>query len=125
MKVSLRWLKEFVDFDLPVDQLTSRLTDAGLEVGTVTRQGGDLGGVVVGEIKAVSKHPQADKLSVCEVWVGSENLQIVCGAPNVAERAKVPVALLGARLPGGIQIAKSSLSFCVSSSGQTSVASGL
>lgn len=109
MKVSLRWLKEFVDFDLPVDQLTSRLTDAGLEVGTVTHQGGDLDGVVVGEIKAVSEHPHADKLSVCEVWVGSENLQIVCGAPNVAEKTKVPVALLGAQLPGGIQIAKSAL----------------
>lgn len=109
MKVSLKWIGEFVDFDLPVDELASRLTDAGLEVASITHLGGDLDGVVVGEIKTVSAHPQADKLSVCEVAVGSENLQIVCGAPNVREKAKVPVALVGARLPGGIQIAKSNL----------------
>jgi len=109
MKVSVRWLKEFVDFDLPVEELASRLTDAGVEVETITPLGKDLDRVVVGEIKQLSKHSQADKLSVCEVAVGSESLQIVCGAPNVAPGAKVPVALIGARLPGGIEITKNTL----------------
>ncbi|MCK4404142.1 MAG: phenylalanine--tRNA ligase subunit beta [candidate division Zixibacteria bacterium] len=109
MKVSIRWLKEFVDFDIAVEELASRLTDAGLEVETITPVGRDLDRVVVGQIKRMSKHPQAEKLSVCEVAVGSESLQIVCGAPNVAEGANVPVALIGAKLPGGIQITENSL----------------
>ncbi len=109
MKVSVKWLKEFVDFDLSVEELATRLTDAGLEVETITAVGQDLDRVVVGEVRKVSKHPQADKLSVCQVDVGSENLQIVCGAPNVETKAKVPVALIGAELPGGIQITRSSL----------------
>ncbi len=109
MKVSVSWLKEFVDFDLPVEDLASLLTDAGLEVATITHLGGNLDRIVVGEIKKLSRHPQADKLSVCEVAVGSERLQIVCGAPNVAQGAKVPVALIDAELPGGIQITKSTL----------------
>ena len=83
MKVSVKWLKEFVDFDLPVEELATRLTDAGLEVETITAVGQDLDRVVVGEVRKVSKHPQVDKLSVCQVDVGSENLQIVCVAPNV------------------------------------------
>ncbi|UCB51774.1 MAG: phenylalanine--tRNA ligase subunit beta [Candidatus Zixiibacteriota bacterium] len=109
MKASVRWLKEFVDFDLPVEELARRITDAGLEVETITALGQGLDKVVVGEVRKVSKHPRADKLSVCDVGVGSENLQIVCGAPNVEAKAKVPVALIGAELPGGIQITKSSL----------------
>jgi phenylalanyl-tRNA synthetase beta chain len=109
MRVSFRWLKEFVDFDLSVDELAFRLTDAGLEVETITPVGWDLDRVVVGQIKRTSKHPQADKLTVCEVAVGSENLQIVCGAPNAAQGAKVPVALIGAKLSGGIQITQNTL----------------
>ncbi len=105
----MKWLREFVDFGVPVDELASRLTDAGLEVATVTPVGGDLDGVVVGRIEKVSRHPEAEKLSVCEVTVGRESLQIVCGAPNVSEKAKVPVALVGAELPGGVRISKSNL----------------
>jgi phenylalanyl-tRNA synthetase beta chain len=109
MRASLKWLKEFVDFDLSAEELASRLTDAGLEVETITPVGRDLDKVVVGEIKKISPHPQADKLSVCEVMVGSEALQIVCGAPNVAEKAKVPVALIGSELPSGVRITKNTL----------------
>jgi phenylalanyl-tRNA synthetase beta chain len=109
MKVSLKWVREFVDFDLPVDQLATRLTDAGLEVSGISRLGGDLEGVVVGQIEEVGRHPGADKLSVCRVNVGSDQLQIVCGAPNVVPKAKVPVALIGARLPGGLEIGKTTL----------------
>jgi phenylalanyl-tRNA synthetase beta chain len=114
MRVSLKWLKEFVDFDLPVEELASRLTDAGLEVETITPVGRDLDKVVVGEIKKISPHPQADKLSVCEVMAGAETLQIVCGAPNVAEKAKVPVALIGSTLPSGVRITKNTLRGMVS-----------
>jgi phenylalanyl-tRNA synthetase beta chain len=109
MKISIRWLKEWVDFDLSTEELATRLTDAGLEVASVTALGGDLDKVVVGEVLKVSKHPRADKLSVCEVTTGSEKLQIVCGAPNVIEKAKVPVALVGASLPGDMRIGKSTL----------------
>jgi phenylalanyl-tRNA synthetase beta chain len=109
MKVSYKWLKEFVDFDLSVEELSSRLTDAGLEVENITLVGRNLEKVVVGEIKKIFPHPQADKLSVCEVTVGTETLQMVCGAPNIIEKAKVPVALVGATLPSGIKITKSNL----------------
>ncbi|HEX7400861.1 MAG TPA: phenylalanine--tRNA ligase subunit beta, partial [candidate division Zixibacteria bacterium] len=103
------WLKELVDFDLSVEELAFRLTDAGLEVENIATLGTNLNGVVVGEIKKVSSHPQADKLSVCLVSVGTEDLQIVCGAPNVKEKAKVPVALIDTRLPSGVKISKSNL----------------
>lgn len=109
MKVSYRWLKELVDFDLRVEELASRLTDAGLEVENIATLGTGLYNVVVGEIRRITSHPQADKLSVCMVSVGDEDLQIVCGAPNVAERIKVPVALIGVRLPAGMVITKGNL----------------
>jgi phenylalanyl-tRNA synthetase beta chain len=109
MKVSISWLKEWVDFDLSVEELANRLTDAGLEVASVTALGEDLDKVMVGEVLKVSKHPRADKLSVCEVTTGSDKLQIVCGAPNVVEKAKVPVALVGASLPGDMRIGKNTL----------------
>jgi phenylalanyl-tRNA synthetase beta chain len=109
MKVSYKWLKELVDFDWSPEELAGKLTDAGVEVETITPLGSGLEKVVVGEIKRVQKHPQADHLSVCEVEIGSEFLQIVCGAPNVKEKAKVPVALIGARLPLGMEITKTSL----------------
>jgi phenylalanyl-tRNA synthetase beta chain len=109
MKVSYKWLKELVDFDWSPEELAAKLTDAGVEVETITPLGGALERVVVGEIKAIKKHPQASKLSVCKVEIGSEFLQIVCGAANVKERAKVPVALIGAELPTGIKITKATL----------------
>jgi phenylalanyl-tRNA synthetase beta chain len=77
-----------------------------VEVETITPLGKDLERVVVGEVKRMQKHPQAAHLSVCEVEIGSEFLQIVCGASNVKERAKIPVALIGARLPTGMEITK-------------------
>ena len=106
MKVSYKWLKELIDFDWSPEKLAAKLTDAGVEVETITPSGRGLERVVVGEIKKIQKHPRADHLSVCEVKTGSESLQIVCGAPNVKEKAKVPVALIGARLPTGMEITK-------------------
>jgi phenylalanyl-tRNA synthetase beta chain len=109
MKVSYKWLKELVDFDWSPEELAAKLTDAGVEVETITPLGSGLEEVVVGEIKRVQKHPQADHLSVCDVEIGSEFLQIVCGAPNIKEKAKVPVALIGAKLPTGMEITKTTL----------------
>jgi phenylalanyl-tRNA synthetase beta chain len=109
MKVTYKWLKELVDFDWSPEELADKLTDAGVEVETISPLGMGLDKVVVGEIERIKKHPQADHLSVCVVEIGSEFLQIVCGAPNVKEKAKVPVALIGARLPAGMEITKTSL----------------
>jgi phenylalanyl-tRNA synthetase beta chain len=109
MKVSYKWLKELVDFDWTPEGLAAKLTDAGVEVETITPLGKGLERVVVGEIRRIQKHPQADHLSVCEVEIGSEFLQVVCGAPNVEEKAKVPVALIGAKLPIGMEITKTAL----------------
>jgi phenylalanyl-tRNA synthetase beta chain len=102
MKISYNWLKNYVDFNLTPNDLGEILTGVGLEVEDIipfeTIQGG-LEGVVVGEVTECIKHPDADKLSVTKVHVGNgEVLQIVCGAPNVAQGQKVLVALVGSTL---------------------------
>lgn len=102
MKISYNWLKQYVDFNLTPKDLSEVLTGVGLEVEDIipfeTVQGG-LEGVVVGEVKECSKHPDADKLSVTKVDAGTGGLlQIVCGAPNVAAGQKVLVALVGSTL---------------------------
>lgn len=99
MKISFNWLKEYIDTDLSLKEISGILTSIGLEVESVepfeTVKGG-LEGVVIGEVLKCRKHPDADKLTVTEVNVGgNKTLQIVCGAPNVAEGQKVPVALVG------------------------------
>jgi len=100
MKVSVNWLKELVAVDLEVEALARALTMGGLEVEEASSIGGAFTGIVVGHVKKVLPHPNADKLRVTEVDAGTgELLQIVCGAPNVAEGQKVPCALVGARLP--------------------------
>lgn len=105
MKISLAWLKEYIDIDLPVEQVSQILTAIGLEVeGTdeVETIRGGLKDVVIGEVRECSKHPDADKLSLTKVNVGAEEqLQIVCGAPNVAAGQKVLVALVGCKIYTG------------------------
>jgi phenylalanyl-tRNA synthetase beta chain len=105
MKISYNWLKEYIDIDLPAEELADLLTDIGLEVEGVEAYEsvkGGLEGIVVGEVLEVVKHPNADKLSVATVNVGAEeDLQIVCGAPNVAGGQKVPVAVVGTTLYSG------------------------
>lgn len=103
MKISIHWLREFVDFDLEPAALADMLTALGLEA-TVPRRDYGFEGVVVGKITSVKALPESDHLSVCEVDVGRDILTIVCGAPNVEEGAWVPVAVEGARLPGGATI---------------------
>ena len=109
MKVSLQWLKELVPVKAPVGELAKTLTMGGLEVEEITPVAGEFSGIVVGYVKSVAPHPNADKLRVTEVDAGTgETLQIVCGAPNVAAGQKVPCALVGAKLPG-LEIRKAKL----------------
>ncbi len=108
MKISLNWLKEYIDISgLTAEQISATLTMAGLEVEEMDDQGKKLEKFVVGYVETKEKHPKADRLSVCTVNTGSEVSQIVCGAPNVAAGQKVPVALLGAIVPAnGMEISK-------------------
>ena len=99
MKVTLNWLKQYVDFDWSPEELTERLTMLGLEVEGVTKVGGELAGVVVAQVITRDKHPNADKLSVCRVNDGTGERQIVCGAQNFQAGDKVPLILPGASLP--------------------------
>jgi len=111
MKVSYQWLSEYVDLTgYTASELAEKLTRSGIEVDIVEKRNKGVTNVVVGYVKSREKHPDADKLSVCVVDVGqSEDLQIVCGAKNVAAGQKVPVALIGAKLPGGLVIKRAKL----------------
>jgi phenylalanyl-tRNA synthetase beta chain len=109
MQVSLSWLKQYVPVDVPVSDLADRLTMAGLEVEGVWDRYRFLDTVRVGRIQQVDPHPNADKLVVCRVDVGTRRLSIVCGAPNAAVGLVSPVALPGTLLPDGLNIAESSI----------------
>ena len=105
MKFSERWLRAYADPALSSDELAHALTMAGLEVEERGPAAPPFTGVVVARVLEVERHPNADKLSVCSVDVGTgEPARIVCGAPNVAAGLKVPCALPGAELPGGMKI---------------------
>jgi phenylalanyl-tRNA synthetase beta chain len=109
VRVPLRWLSEYVDFDASVEELTRRLTHAGLEVAAIERFGTDWQGIVIGEIVEVRDHPQADRLRIAQVDCGSSVKLSVTGAPNVraGQRGlKVAVAKPGARLYSGHASAK-------------------
>lgn len=99
MKISYNWLKQYLDFNLTPEETDEKLTLLGLEVEEVETFGYDFENFVVGEVKEVRPHPNADKLVLCDVNLGDETVQIACGAPNVAANQKVPVAKVGATLP--------------------------
>ena len=99
MKVTLNWLKQYVDFDWSPEQLAERLTMLGLEVEGIHKTGGKFDGIVVAQVVTKDKHPNADKLSVCKVNDGKGERQIVCGAQNFKAGDKVPLILPGASLP--------------------------
>ena len=99
MKVTLNWLKQYVDFDWSPEQLSERLTMLGVEVEGVHKIGGGFEGVVVAQVITRDKHPNADKLSLCRVNDGKGERQIVCGAQNFKAGDKVPLILPGASLP--------------------------
>ncbi|WP_019912350.1 phenylalanine--tRNA ligase subunit beta [Paenibacillus sp. HW567] len=110
MKVSTSWLSDYISLEgVAAEELADKITSAGIEIDSVERRNKGLSGIVVGYVKSKEKHPDADKLNVCIVDAGQgEELQIVCGAKNVAAGQKVPVALVGAKLPG-LEIKKAKL----------------
>ena len=110
MKFSEKWLREWVDPAVSTNELVEQLTMAGLEVDSVEPAGAGLESLLIGEVISVEKHPDADKLKVCQVHTGQEQpLQVVCGAPNVSVGGKYPLAPVGGCMPGGMKIKKSKL----------------
>jgi phenylalanyl-tRNA synthetase beta chain len=99
MRIIQSWLKQYTAVPLAPQELADRLTMLGLEFEAITNPGEKYDGFVVGEVLETSRHPNADRLTVCRVKTGKEILQIVCGAPNVAAGQKVPVGLVGATVP--------------------------
>lgn len=110
MKFSEKWLREWVDPTLDTDALAHRLTMAGHEVDAVEVQGNGLDGVVVGAVLDVRKHPDADRLSVCQVSTGNGDIvEVVCGAANVFTGMKSPFAPPGTTLPNGVKLRKAQI----------------
>jgi len=101
MRVSYKWLKEYVDVPVSPEELAERMTMTGVAVENVEYPGKGLDMIVTGRIESISAHPNADKLVVTQINVGSEVLQVVTGAPNVREGQVILLALVGAALPGG------------------------
>ena len=104
MKVSYNWLKDFVDIDIPVEELDEKLSTSGFEVEEYSFQNEHLHDVYVGKITKIEKHPEADRLQICQVDVGDKKVQIITSATNVFEGAVVPVSLEGADLVNGVKI---------------------
>jgi phenylalanyl-tRNA synthetase beta chain len=109
MKVSYNWLKEYVDFDFTPDELSEHLTMVGFEVEEVIELVPRFENIIVGKVLTREKHPNADKLSICTVDTGTEQLQVICGAPNVAAGQTIPFAPVGSVLPNGLQIRKAKI----------------
>lgn len=110
MLISNEWLKEYVTIDDSVSNLAERITRTGIEVDDLIDYTKDIKNLVVGFVKSKEKHPDADKLNVCQVDIGEDDpVQIVCGAPNVDAGQYVIVAKVGGRLPGGIKIKRAKL----------------
>lgn len=110
MKILLSWLKDYIDINETPEAIAEALTMCGLEVEEVIQPGKNLVNIVVGKILTMEKHPQADSLSLCSVDVNKGSpLQIVCGASNMKAGDRVPVALIGAKLPSGFEISKATI----------------
>ncbi|MCH2379095.1 MAG: phenylalanine--tRNA ligase subunit beta, partial [Pedosphaera sp.] len=99
MKVTYNWLREYVDFDWPAVELAERLTMLGVEVESAEEMGGAFEGIVVGQVITRDKHPNADKLTLCKVTDGKNELQIICGATNFQAGDKVALAQVGTSMP--------------------------
>ena len=115
MKFSEKWLRDWVNPSMGTEELAHRLTMIGHEVDDLEPHGEGLEGVVVGEVLSFKRHPDADRLSVCQVSVGNgEALEVVCGAPNVREGMKSPFAPVGIKLPNGMKLRKARIRGVVS-----------
>jgi len=109
MKVPLNWLKEFVEIDVSPEELAEKLTLAGLEVEKVNYQGRGLENVIVAQIESIWPHPNADKLTLCDVNTGTDTVQVVCGAKNMKAGDRVALALPGAVLADGMKLKKTKI----------------
>ncbi|NRW13308.1 tRNA-binding EMAP/Myf-like protein [Clostridium beijerinckii] len=109
MKVPYNWLKDYVDINVSPKELGDKLTLTGSQLEELVIQGDVIQNVVTGKITNIEKHPDADKLSICQVDIGSEQIQIVTAATNMKEQDVVPVALHGSTLADGTKIKKENL----------------
>ncbi|MCO7124794.1 phenylalanine--tRNA ligase subunit beta [Sporolactobacillus shoreicorticis] len=110
MLVSYKWLQDYVDLSgITPEELADKITNSGIEVEHIVYPGEGLKGIVVGKVESCEQHPEAEKLHLCQVDLGAESVQIVCGAPNVAAGQKVPVATVGARIANNVKIKRAKL----------------
>jgi len=109
MKFTLNWLKEYTDLDMPVEALADKLTMLGLEVDSVDELYQDLEAIKVAKIISVRPHPDADRLTLCDVTVGEEEFQVVCGAPNAKPELLTAIALPGVALSEGFKVKKAAI----------------
>ncbi|TVT29663.1 phenylalanine--tRNA ligase subunit beta [Salinicoccus cyprini] len=109
MKVSREWLNEWIPNEVPVSELAEKITRGGIEVDEIIDYTAEVKNLVVGYVKTVEQHPEADRLRICQVDTGEETHQIICGAPNVKADSYVVVCKVGGRLPGGIKIKRAKL----------------
>jgi phenylalanyl-tRNA synthetase beta chain len=109
MRIAESWLREWVDPQAGTEALAERLTMAGHEVDSIDYEGEGLDDVVIGEVLEVGKHPDADRLSVCQVTDGGDPVTVVCGAPNVTAGMKTPFAKPGVKLPNGMKLRKAKI----------------
>ena len=107
MKISLSWLKEYIDVEIPVSDLADALTMAGLEVEAVSDRYDYLNHVVIGRLSKIDPHPNADTLKLCRVDIGDRMITVVCGAPNIKNDMLVPCAMPGTCFPKGTILEKS------------------
>ena len=110
MKISQEWLNKYIDVEqIDIDELSESITRAGIEVDDMISYDQEITKLVVGYVESIEKHPEADKLNICQVNVGEETVQIVCGAPNIDKGQYVIVSRVGGRLPGGMKIKRAKL----------------
>lgn len=109
MRFSEKWLRTWVDPQIKTQELCDQLTSVGLEVDAVENLAGEFDGVVIGEIMEHEAHPNADRLSICKVFDGSEKYSVVCGAPNARVGLKTAFARVGSELSGGLKIKRTKL----------------
>ena len=109
MLASYNWIKEYIDIDVPAADFASKLYMSGLACEEIIEKKPETSGVVIAKILKIEKHPNADKLSYCDVTDGAQTYKVVCGAPNIKEGQTVPLAKLGATLPGGVTIKRTKI----------------
>lgn len=109
MKISYKWLKDYIDIDLSIEELAQKITDSGVEVEEIIPTLPPINNVVLAKVESLEKHPDADKLNICKINNGSEVFQVICGAPNVKEGQHIPFAMVGALLPNGLKIKKAKI----------------